>query len=185
MVEDVLKEIRQKMKATLGVFEQDLAGLRSNRASTGLVDRLVIDYYGTPSELRSLANISTPEPMQILIRPFDSGVVKAIEKAIMEANIGARPNVDGAQIRINMPALTRERRMELIRVLHKRVEDARISLRNIRRGGIDDLKDFENEGMISEDDLERGESEIQKLTDQFIAQVEELSKVKEKEMMEV
>ncbi|MCU0474912.1 MAG: ribosome recycling factor [Anaerolineae bacterium] len=185
MVEDVLKEIRQKMKATLGVFEQDLAGLRSNRASTGLVDRLVIDYYGTPSELRSLANISTPEPMQILIRPFDSGVVKAIEKAIMEANIGARPNVDGSQIRINMPALTRERRMELVKVLHKRVEDARISLRNIRRSGIDDLKDFENEGMISEDDLERGEGEIQKLTDQFIAQVEELSKVKEKEMLEV
>jgi ribosome recycling factor len=185
MVEDVLKETRQKMKATLSVYEQDLAGLRSNRASTGLVDRLVVDYYGTPSELRSLANISTPEPMQILIRPFDTGTIKAIEKAIMEANIGARPNVDGAQIRINMPPLTRERRMELIRVLHKRAEDARISLRNIRRSAIDDLKDFENEGMISEDELARGESEVQKLTDQFIGQVEDLTKGKEKEMMEV
>lgn len=185
MVEDVLKETRHKMKATLGVFEQDLAGLRSNRASTGLVDRLVVDYYGVASELRSLANISTPEPMQILIRPFDSGTLKSIEKAIMEANIGARPSVDGAQIRINMPQLTRERRMELIKVLHKRTEDARISLRNIRRSAIDDLKEFENEGMISEDDLERGESEVQKIIDQFMGQIDELTKAKEKEMMEV
>lgn len=185
MVEDVLKETRQKMKATLSVYEQDLAGLRSNRASTGLVDRLLVDYYGTPSELRSLANISTPEPMQILIRPFDTGIVKAIEKAILEANIGARPSVDGAQIRITMPPLTRERRMELIRVLHKRAEDARISLRNIRRSAIDDLKDFENEGMISEDELARGEGEVQKLTDHFIGQIEDLTKIKEKEMMEV
>lgn len=185
MVEDILKETRQKMKATVGVYEQDLAGLRSNRASTGLVDKLEIDYYGVPTVLRSLANISTPEPMQILIRPFDSGVVKAIEKAIMEANIGARPSVDGAQIRINMPQLTRERRMEMVKLLHKRTEDARIALRNIRRSAIDDLKEFEDIGEISEDDLERGESEIQKIIEGFMAQVDEMTKIKEKEMMEV
>jgi ribosome recycling factor len=185
MIDDVLKETRAKMKSTLSVYEQDLHGIRSSRASTGLVDRLEIDYYGTPTELRQLANISTPEPMQILIRPFDTGTVKGIEKAIMEANIGARPQIDGAQIRINMPALTRERRLELVKILHKRSEDARISLRNIRRGSMDDLKEFEKEGMISEDDLERGESEVQKLTDQFMAQVEEMTKNKEKEMLEV
>jgi ribosome recycling factor len=185
MIDEVIKETKSKMKATLSVFEQDLHGLRSNRASTGLVDRLTVDYYGVETELRQLANISTPEPMQILIRPFDASALKSIEKAIMEANIGARPNVDGTQIRINMPTLTRERRMELIKVLHKRTEDARIAVRHIRRGAIDDLKEFENEKMISEDDQETGEKEIQKLTDQFIADIEEMTKDKEKEMMEV
>jgi ribosome recycling factor len=185
MVEDILKETRQKMKATVSVYEQDLAGLRSNRASTGLVDRLEIDYYGVPTVLRSLANISTPEPMQILIRPFDAGIVKAVEKAIMEANIGARPNVDGSQIRLNMPQLTRERRLEMIKLLHKRTEDARIALRNVRRSAIDDLKEYEDIGEISEDDLERGESEVQKIIEGFMAQVDEMTKAKEKEMMEV
>lgn len=185
MIDDVLKETRAKMKSTLSVYEQDLHGIRSNRASTGLVDRLIVEYYGQPTELRQLANISTPEPMQILIRPFDSSVVKAIEKAIMEANVGARPNIDGSQLRLNMPALTRERRVELVKVLHKRSEDARISIRNIRRSAMDDLKEFEKEGLISEDDLERGEEEVQKLTDNHISQVDELTKTKEKEMMEV
>lgn len=185
MIDDVIKETRSKMKATLSVYEQDLMGIRSNRASTGLVDRLQIDYYGQATEIRQMANISTPEPMQILIRPFDASSVKAIEKAIMEANIGARPQVDGSQIRINMPALTRERRVELVKMLNKRSEDARISVRNIRRGAMDDLKEFEKEGMISEDDLERGEEEVQKITDQHITQVDEMTKAKEKEMMEV
>ncbi|MBK8139084.1 MAG: ribosome recycling factor [Chloroflexi bacterium] len=185
MIDDVLKETRAKMKSTLSVYEQDLHGIRSNRASTGLVDRLVIDYYGQPTELRQLANISTPEPMQILIRPFDSSAVKAIEKAIMEANVGARPNIDGSQLRLNMPALTRERRVELVKVLHRRSEDARVSLRNIRRGAMDDLKEFEKEGLISEDDLDRGEEEVQKLTDSNMTQIEEMTKAKEKEMMEV
>ena len=185
MIDDVLKETRAKMKSTLSVYEQDLHCIRSNRASTGLVDRLVIDYYGQPTELRQLANISTPEPMQILIRPFDSSAVKAIEKAIMEANVGARPNIDGSQLRLNMPALTRERRVELVKVLHRRSEDARVSLRNIRRGAMDDLKEFEKEGLISEDDLDRGEEEVQKLTDSNMTQIEEMTKAKEKEMMEV
>lgn len=185
MIEDVLKEARNKMKATLSVYEQDLHGIRSNRASTGLVDRLEVDYYGQPTELRQLANISTPEPMQILIRPFDGSTVKAIERAILEANIGMQPNTDGTQIRLNMPPLTRERRMELIKVLHKRAEDARISLRNIRRSAIEDLKEFEREKLISEDDLKHGESEVQKLIDQFSAQIDELTKNKEKEMLEV
>lgn len=122
MIDDVLKETRSKMKSTLSVYEQDLQGIRSNRASTGLVDRLEVEYYGQPTELRQLANISTPEPMQILIRPFDGSAVKAIERAIMEANIGMQPNTDGTQIRLNMPPLTRERRVELIKVLHKRAE---------------------------------------------------------------
>jgi ribosome recycling factor len=185
MINDIINETKSKMKSTLSVFEEDLHGIRGGRASTGLVDKLSVEYYGQPTELRQLATISTPEPMQILIRPFDAGSVKSIEKAIREANIGMNPNVDGQTIRLNMPPLTRERRQDLVKLLHKRMEEARVALRNIRRGANDDLRDFEKEKMISEDDLERGEAEVQKLTDEFIAKVEELGKHKEKEIMEV
>lgn len=185
MIDDILNEIRQKMKATLSVYEQDLQGLRSGRASTALVDRMQVDYYGQPTELRQLATISTPEPMQIQIRPFDKGAVKAIEKAIQQSDININPNVDGDVIRLNMPPLTRERRQELVKFLHKRMEDARIAVRNIRRSGNDDLKDFEKEKMISEDEAERGQAEVQKLTDKAIADIEEIGKNKEKEILEV
>src|SRR5262245_40264664 len=126
MIEDIISEAKAKMQSTLSVFEEDLHGIRGNRASTALVDRLRVDYYGQETELRQLATISTPEPMQILIRPFDKGAVKAIEKAIQEANIGLNPNVDSGNIRLNMPALTRERRMELVKLVGKRSEDARV-----------------------------------------------------------
>lgn len=185
MIDDILNEIRQKMKATLAVYEQDLQGLRSGRASTALVDRMQVEYYGQPTELRQLATISTPEPMQIQIRPFDKTAVKAIEKAIQQSDININPNVDGDTIRLNMPPLTRERRQELVKFLHKRMEDARIAVRNIRRSGNDDLKDFEKEKMISEDESERGQAEIQKLTDKTIAEIEEIGKNKEKEILEV
>lgn len=185
MIDDILNEIRQKMKATLAVYEQDLQGLRSGRASTALVDRMQVEYYGQPTELRQLATISTPEPMQIQIRPFDKTAVKAIEKAIQQSDININPNVDGDTIRLNMPPLTRERRQELVKFLHKRMEDARIAVRNIRRSGNDDLKDFEKEKMISEDEAERGQAEIQKLTDKTIAEIDEIGKNKEKEILEV
>lgn len=185
MIDEIISETKSKMKSTLSVYEQDLAGIRSNRASTGLVDRLEVEYYGQATELRQLANLSTPEPMQILIRPFDAGAVKAIEKAITQANIGVLPNIDGSTIRLNMPALTRERRLELVKVVHKRMEDTRVAIRNIRRGANDDLREFEKEKMITEDDLKQGEEEVQKLTDEFIAKVDELGKAKEKEITEV
>lgn len=185
MINDIINETKSKMKATLSVYEQDLQGIRGNRASTGLVDRLEVEYYGQATELRQLANISTPEPMQILIRPFDNGAVKAIEKAIITSNIGMQPNIDGNAIRLNMPALTRERRLELVRVVHKRMEDARVSIRNIRRSANDDLREFEKEKMITEDELERGEQEVQKLTDEFIARIDEMGKAKEKEIIEL
>jgi ribosome recycling factor len=185
MINDILSETRSKMKSTLSVFEEDLQGIRGSRASTGLVDRLEVEAYGQTMELRQLATLSTPEAMQILIRPFDAGTVKAIEKAIQQANIGMNPNVDGQIIRLNMPPLTRDRRQELVKVLNSRVEDARIAIRNIRRGANDDLREFEKEKMISEDDLKRGESEVQKLTDEYIGHIEELGKDKEKEILEV
>lgn len=185
MINDILNETKSKMKSTLAHFEEDLHGIRSGRASTALVDRLHVEYYGQETELRQLATISTPEAMQILIRPFDRGAVKAIEKAIQQANIGINPNVDGEVIRLNMPPLTRERRQDLVKFLHKRMEEARVAIRNIRRTANDDLRDFEKEKLISEDDMEHGQAEVQKLTDHFIEQIDELGRIKEKEIMEV
>jgi len=185
MINDILNEAKSKMKSTIHVFEEDLQGIRGGRASTALVDRLIVEYYGQDTELRQLASISTPEPMQILIRPYDKGAVKSIEKAIQQSEININPNTDGDVIRLNMPLLTRERRQELVKFLHKRMEEAKIAIRNVRRAANDDLKDFEKEKLISEDDLERGEAEIQKLTDQFIAQIEETGKVKEKDILAI
>lgn len=185
MINDIITETKNKMKSTLHVFEEDLHGIRGGRASTALVDKLMIEYYGQDTELRQLASISTPEAMQILIRPFDRGAVKAIEKAIRESDLNLNPNVDGENIRLNMPPLTRERRQDLVKFLHRRMEEARVSIRNIRRNANDDLKEFEKEKLISEDELERGEHEVQKLTDQHIAQIEELGKHKEKDIMEL
>jgi len=173
------------MKSALSVFEQDLQGIRSGRASTALVDRLTVDYYGQETEMRQLATISAPEAMQILIRPYDKTAVKAIEKAIQQSDLNINPNVDGEVIRLNMPALTRERRQELVKFLHRRMEEARVAIRNIRRNANDDLKEFEKEKMISEDDLNRGQEEVQKLTDKHIEEIDEVGKRKEKEILEV
>ncbi len=185
MLDDILTECKEKMDGAIHSLEQDLLGMRGNRASTSLVDRLKVEYYGMESDLRTLATISTPEPMQILIRPYDKGATKSIEKAIMEANLGMNPNTDGDVIRLNMPALTRERRQELVKFLHKRIEDARIALRNVRRSANDDIKEYEKEKMIGEDDAKTGQDKVQKMTDEHVAKVEELGKNKESEIMGV
>lgn len=185
MIEDIVNEARSKMKAAVSVFEQDLHGMRGGRASPSLVDRMMVEYYGQDTELRQLASVSTPEPMQLLIRPFDKGAVKSIEKAIRQSDININPQVDGDVIRLNMPPLTRERRQELVKFLHKRMEEARIAIRNIRRNSNDDLKEFEKEKMISEDEAKHGQDEVQKLTDKFISEIDELGKLKEKEILEV
>jgi len=185
MLTEIMDETRDKMQSTLSVFEQDLLGMRGNRASTALVDRLQVDYYGQPTELRQLANISTPEPMTIMIRPFDPGAVKAIESALQQANLGANPNTDSNIIRLNMPALTKERRQELVKFLNRRTEDARVAIRNIRRGANQDIQDFEKEGEIGEDQARSGLEQIQKLTDDFIKKIDEASKAKEHDLMEI
>lgn len=185
MINDILSETKSKMKSSMSVYEEDLHGIRGGRASTALVDRMEVDYYGQPTEMRQLANISTPEPMQILIRPYDKGAVKAIEKAIQQANIGVNPNIDGDVIRLNMPPLTRERRQDLVKFLNQRTEEARVTIRNIRRNANDDLRDFEKEKLISEDEMKHGQEEVQKLTDEFIGKIEEASKNKEKEILDV
>lgn len=185
MYDEIVDEATQKMKSTLSVFREELSKMRSGRASTALVDRMMVEYYGQDTELRQLASISTPEAMLILIRPYDKSSVRSIEKAIQMSDIGVNPNVDGENIRLNMPALTMERRKELVKFLNRRMEDTRVSIRNIRRSANSDLQDFEKEKLISEDERKRGEVEVQKLTDSFVQQIDELGADKEKDIMEV
>ncbi|MEM9951848.1 MAG: ribosome recycling factor [Chloroflexota bacterium] len=185
MLNDILEYHEERMTSTASVFEDDLVGIRGNRASTGLVDRLMVDYYGQATELRKLANISTPEPMTITIRPFDPSAVAAIETAINQANIGVNPNSDGGTIHLNMPQLTRERRVELVKMLGKRTEDARVSIRHIRRDAMKDIQELEKDGEIGEDDSKRGQDKVEELTKKYIGQIDDMSKTKETDIMEV
>lgn len=185
MIKDLLKDTEDRMKSTLAVLEDDLRGMRTGRASTALVERLDVDYYGTQTPLLHMATISVPEPQMIMIRPFDKGSLKTIEKAILASELGLTPNNDGTVIRLNIPPLTQERRMELQKLVGKRVEEARVAVRNVRRSANDDLRDFEKEKLISEDEKKRGEDEVQKLTDKYIEKIEAAGKRKEEEIMEV
>ena len=185
MIDDVLSEASKAMDKSVDALRHDLASMRTGRASTGLVEKLLVEYYGTPTSLQELALISVPEPQLISIRPYDPGAMKAIEKAIMQSDLGLNPNNDGKIIRLQIPSLTEQRRRDLSKAVSKRAEEARVSIRNARRGGLDDLKSFEKEKMISEDDLYLGRDEIQKLTDDYIKKVDEIAAAKEKELMEV
>ncbi|MFN2302116.1 MAG: ribosome recycling factor [Anaerolineales bacterium] len=185
MIKDILREAAERMQTALNLLEEDLSAIRTGRASPALVERLPVDYYGTHTPMIQLASISVPEPRQLLIRPFDPNTLKDLERAIMASDLGLTPNSDGKVIRLNMPQLTEERRHELVRVVHNRMEEARVKIRNIRRDLIRDLRDFEKEGLISEDDQERGEKELQELTDKMNDKVTEVGEFKEKEIMEV
>jgi len=173
------------MQAALNSLEEDLSGIRTGRASPGLVERLTVDYYGTYTPMIQLASISVPEPRQLLIRPFDPNSLKDLEKAIMASDLGLTPNNDGKVIRLTIPQLTEERRRELVKVVHNRMEETKVKIRNVRRDLIRDLREFEKESLISEDDQERGEKDLQELTDKINNKVEEIGERKEKEIMEV
>lgn len=185
MLREVYREAEERMRGAVQALEEDLAGIRTGRASPALVEKLPIEYYGTPTPLIQLASISVPEPRSLLIRPFDATSLKNIERAILASDLGLTPNSDGKNIRLNLPPLTQERRHDLVRVVHNRVEEARVAVRNVRRDAIRDLREFEQEKMISEDDLHRGEEELQKITDRFIVEVNEVGERKEKEILEV
>ena len=178
-------EAEARMKGAIQALEEDLGGIRTGRASPALIERLSIDYYGTATPLIQLASIGVPEPRTLLIRPFDPGSLKTIERSILASDLGLTPNNDGKTIRLNLPPLTQERRQELSKIVHNRVEEARIAVRNVRRDSIKDLREFENEKMISEDDLKRGEEELQKITDDYIKEINETGDRKEVEVMEV
>jgi ribosome recycling factor len=181
----MLKEAESRMNGAIQSLENDLAVIRTGRANPALVEKLSIIYYDTPTPLMQLASISVPEPRSILIKPFDSSSLKDVERAILASDLGLTPNNDGRSIHLNLPPLTEERRRDLVKVVHNRLEEARIAVRNIRRDTQNDMRDFEKEKLISEDELKRGEDDLQKLTDRFIEDINKHGQDKEKEIMEV
>lgn len=185
MLKDIYKDAEGRMKGAVLALEEDLSGIRTGRASPALVERLQVEYYGMPTPLVQLASINVPEPRQIMIRPFDAGSLKAIERAIQSSDLGLNPNNDGKAIRLNLPPLTEERRRDLVKVVHNRVEEARVAVRNVRRDINKEMREYEEEKMISEDDRERGEDELQKITDRYIDLVNQVGERKEAEIMEV
>ncbi len=185
VIKDLMRDAESRMKGAIQSFEEDLSGIRTGRASPALVERLHVEYYGAPTPLNQLATISIPEPRQIMIRPFDPATLKGIERAILASELGLTPNNDGKAIRLNLPPLTEERRRDLVKLVHNRAEEARVAIRNVRRDLIKDLRDFEHEKLVAEDDRKAGEEELQKLTDRYIAQVEAVAERKQKEIMEV
>ena len=185
MIDEVLAEAKQGMEKAIDALHKDLASLRTGRASTGLVDKLQVEYYGTPTALKELALISIPEPQLIAIKPYDPGAMKNIERAIMQSDLGLTPNNDGKIIRLQIPSLTEERRRELTKTASRRVEEAKVSVRNIRRSHLEDLRSFEKESMITEDDFYKGRDDLQTLTDDYIKKIDEIGASKEREILEI
>ncbi len=185
MIKDLLKDADHRMQGAIKNLTDDLAGIRTGRANPALVEKLNINYYETPTPLMQLASISVPEPRSLMIKPFDATTLKEIEKAIQASDLGLTPNSDGKVIHLNLPPLTEDRRRDLVKLVHTRLEETRVAVRNIRRDSHNDMREFEKEKLISEDDLKTGEESLQKLTDRFIDEVAELGKKKELEIMEV
>ena len=184
-IKDLLKDADTRMRGAIQSLSDDLAGIRTGRASPALVERLPVEYYGTPTHLMQLASISVPEPRSLLIKPFDAASIKNIEKAIRASNLGLNPNSDGKVIHLNLPPLDEERRRALVKQMHHRLEEARVAVRNIRRDLHNEIRDYEKEKLITEDDLKRGEEDLQKLTDKFIEDITRHGYTKENEIMEV
>lgn len=185
MIKDTVKEAETRMRGAITSLENDLSGIRTGRASPALVERLNVEYYGAATPLIQLASINIPEPRVILIRPFDASVLRAIERSIMASELGLTPNNDGKVIRLNVPPLTEERRRDLVRLVNNRAEEARVAIRNVRRDLIKDLREFEHEKMISEDEQKLGEEELQKLTNAWVEKVDDVIDRKQREIMEV
>ena len=184
-VEDTLREAEQKMRGAVSVTQDELGSIRTGRANPKLLDRLHVEYYGTPVALNQLASMSVPEPRMLVIQPFDRGAMNSIEKAILASDLGLTPSNDGTVIRLAFPPLTEERRRDLVKLAHDRAEEGRVSVRNVRRHSKETLERLEREHAISEDDLRRAEKELQRLTDQFVADIEERLEHKERELKEV
>jgi len=185
MIQEAMQDAKEKMNSSITALKEDLAVIRTGRANPALVNKISVEYYGSNTPILQLASVSVPEPRQIMIKPFDPSTIKGIEKAILESNIGINPNSDGKVIRLNLPVLTEERRKDLVKVVQKRVEETRITSRNIRRDLIKDLREYEDEKMITEDELKRGEDQAQKLTDGTIDLADKIGNAKEKDVMEV
>lgn len=184
-VQAVLSETESKMQQAVQAARRDLAAIRTGRANPALLDRITVDYYGTPTPLNQLASITVPEARLLLVQPWDKNSLKDIEKAIMSSDLGLTPNNDGTVIRIQIPQLTEERRRDLARLARKEAEEKRVAVRNARRDANEELKRLEKEGVISEDDSRRAQTDVQQLTDKYIKEIDDLLAAKEKEIMEV
>jgi len=185
MAKQVISETKNKMEKAIQVYTRELASIRAGRASASLLDKLTVDYYGAPTPVNQMASISVPEARLLVIQPYDKSILGDIEKAILKSDLGLTPSNDGTLIRLSIPQLTEDRRKELVKVVKKEGEDAKIAIRNIRRDGNEELKKLEKNGEITEDDLRGYSDDIQKLTDNHIKKIDDITKEKEQEILAV
>ncbi|WP_077615108.1 ribosome recycling factor [Caenibacillus caldisaponilyticus] len=185
MANEIIKDAESRMSKAIDALRNELATIRAGRANPALLDRVTVDYYGAETPLKQLAGITAPEARLLVVQPYDKSILNEIEKAILKADLGLTPANDGSVIRIAIPPLTEERRKELVKLVKKAAEDAKVAVRNVRRDANDSLKKSEKDGEITEDDLRRFSDDIQKLTDKHIAKIDEIAANKEKEIMEV
>lgn len=185
MASEIIKEAEQNMKKTIEVVKKEFASMRAGRATPALLDKISVNYYGTPTPVSQLANISVPEARLLVIQPWDKSSLPEIERAIMKSDLGITPASDGTVIRLAIPQLTQERRAELMKVIKKKAEEGRVAVRNVRRDTNEQLKARQKDGKLSEDDLKRTQDEVQKLTDRFVKEIDGLLSTKEQEIMQV
>jgi ribosome recycling factor len=185
MIQELFKETEGKMIKGIEVLKKEMTSLRAGRANPGLLDKVLVEYFGSPTPVNQLANISVPEARLLVIQPWDKSIIPVIVKAILKSDLGLTPSSDGTVIRIAIPPLTEERRRELVKVVKKKAEEAKVAVRNLRREANDELKLYEKEGEISEDDSRKGLEKVQELTDKFIKKIDEVVANKEAEIMEV
>ena len=185
MIEELIADAERRMRKSVEAAQQEFNTVRTGRASATLLDRITVDYYGQPTPVKQLATLNVPEPRMLTVQPFDPGSAEAIERAVLESDLGLVPSNDGKIIRLPIPVLTEERRKELVRVVRQLAEDGRVAIRNIRRDVISDLKELARDGEIGTDDEHRAEDRVQKITDEFIETVDDLLKRKEEEILEV
>ena len=185
MIDDWLKDAERRMEKTLEALQKELQSIRTGRATPALVERLQVDYYGAPTPLQSLASITAPEARLLVIQPYDRGAIGAIEKAIQRSELGLNPGNDGQLIRIPVPPLTEQRRKEFVKLVRRHAEEARVAIRNIRRDEVDHVRRIERDGEAGTDEVDRGLAQVQRITDRFIARVEEIAQRKEADILEV
>lgn len=185
MVKEHLAGAEANMKKTVEVVKKEFSSLRAGRATPALLEKVMVSYYGTPTPVNQLANISVPEARLLVIQPWDKSAIADIERALLKSDLGINPTNDGTVIRLQIPQLTQERRTELVKVIKKKSEEGRVAIRNIRRDVNDAMKAAQKEGTVSEDDLKRGQDEVQKLTDKYIKEIDEMFRTKEQEVMQV
>lgn len=185
MLNDIYTDVKDRMNKAIAALKKEFTSIRAGRANTALLDRITVDYYGVPTPIPQMATVSAPEARLLVIQPWDKNMISEIEKAILKSDLGITPNNDGSVIRLAFPQLTQERRNELVKLIKKKGEEGRVAIRNIRRDGNDMVKDLEKENEISEDDSRRAQDEIQKITDNFIKEIDQVILKKEEEVLEV